>query len=72
MKYTCYDTIELIFQKELIIIKQMYQKNVIFVTIAILKISYLSNGCHHLMQKAMSFNDVAIVYVKESAYRIHF
>ena len=24
------------------------------------------------MQKAVSFNDVAIVYVKESAYRIHF
>ena len=24
------------------------------------------------MQKAMSFNDVIIVYVKESAYRIHF
>ena len=24
------------------------------------------------MQKAMSFNDVAIVYAKESAYRIHF
>ena len=24
------------------------------------------------MQKAMSFNDVAIVYVKGSAYRIHF
>ena len=24
------------------------------------------------MQKAMSFNNVAIVYVKESAYRIHF
>ena len=33
---------------------------------------YLCNGCHDLMQKAMSFNDVAIVYVKESAYRIHF
>ena len=30
---------------------------------------YLFNG---LMQKAMSFNDVAIVYVKRSAYRIHF
>ena len=30
---------------------------------------YLFNG---LMQKAMSFNDVAIVYVKGSAYRIHF
>ena len=33
---------------------------------------YLCNGCHDLMQKAMSFNDVAIVYVKESACRIHF
>ena len=27
---------------------------------------------HDLMQKAMSFNDVAIVYVKRSACRIHF
>ena len=33
---------------------------------------YLCNGCHNLMQKAMSFNNVAIVYVKGSAYRIHF
>ena len=33
---------------------------------------YLWNGCHHLTQKAMSFNDVAIIYVKGSAYRIHF
>ena len=24
------------------------------------------------MQKAMSFNNIAIVYVKESAYRIYF
>ena len=32
---------------------------------------YLCNGCHDLMQKAMSFNDVVIVYVKEIAYRIH-
>ena len=30
---------------------------------------YLFNG---LMQKAMSFNDVAIVYVKGNTYRIHF
>ena len=34
--------------------------------------TYLINGCHDLMQKAMSFNNVAIVYVKRSAYRIHF
>ena len=33
---------------------------------------YLSNGCHGLMQKAINFKDVAIVYVKGSAYRIHF
>ena len=33
---------------------------------------YLCNGCHGLMQKAMNFNDVATVYVKENAYRIHF
>ena len=33
---------------------------------------YLCNGCHDLMQKSMSFNNVAIVYVKGNAYRIHF
>ena len=32
----------------------------------------LCNGCHDLMQRAMSFNDVAIVYAKWSVYRIHF
>ena len=34
--------------------------------------SYLRNSCHDLMQKAMSFNDAAVVYVKGRAYRIHF
>ena len=33
---------------------------------------YLCNGCHDLMQKAMSFNNVPIVYVKGNACRIHF
>ena len=33
---------------------------------------HLCNGSHNLMQKAMSFNNVSIVYVKGSAYRIHF
>ena len=33
---------------------------------------YVCNGCHDLMQKITSFNDVAIAYVKESDYRIHF
>ena len=34
--------------------------------------SYLCNGGHNLMQKATSFNDVAIVIVQGNAYRIHF
>ena len=33
---------------------------------------YLCNGCHEVMQKAMTFNNVSIVYVKWSTYRIHF
>ena len=33
---------------------------------------YLCNVCHDLKQKAMSFNDVAIIYVKGSACRIFF
>ena len=33
---------------------------------------YLCNGCQDLMQKAMGFNNIAIVYIKENAYRIHF
>ena len=47
-----------------------------FVIIGIFKILVLSMNhifeCHDLMQKAMSFNHVAIAYVKGSAYRIHF
>ena len=34
--------------------------------------SYLCNGYHDLMQKVMSFNNIAIVYVKKNAYRIIF
>ena len=33
---------------------------------------HLFNGCHGLMQKAVSFNNIAIVYVEGNAYRIHF
>ena len=34
--------------------------------------TYLCNECHDLMQKAMGFNNIAIVYITENAYRIHF
>ena len=33
---------------------------------------YLCNGCNDLMQKATSFDDVAIVSSKGNDYRIHF
>ena len=33
---------------------------------------YLYKGRHYLMQEAMNFNDVAIVSIEVSNYRIHF
>ena len=69
---------ELIFQKALIQTKQVHQKNVIFAIIGIFLDKnlnydlYLCNGCHDLMQKAMSFKNVAIASVKGNDYRIHF
>ena len=51
----------------------------IFVTIDISNILvlvifwfYLCNDCHSLMEKAINFNDVSIVSVKGSDYRIRF
>ena len=54
------------------LIKQMHQNNVIilnwfFKDIGFKYEPYLCNGSHDLMQKAMSFNDAAIVYVKGNA-----
>ena len=69
---------ELIFQKALIQIKQVHQNNVIFAIFGIFLDKnfnydpYLCNGCHDLMQKAMSFKNVAIVSIKGNNYRIHF
>ena len=62
----------------MILIKQMHQKSVIFlIDYNFLDKdfkyeSYLFNGCHDLMQKTMTFNDIAIVSVKISDYRIYF
>ena len=33
---------------------------------------YLCNGCHDLMQKPVSFNDAAMIYVKGNVSRIYF
>ena len=60
----CCNTTEFIFQKVLMLIKQVCRKNAIFVNIGFKHEPYLSNGCYNLMQKAMNLNNVAIVYVK--------
>ena len=67
---------ELIFQKRLMLIKQIYQKSDIchywyFKDIGFKYEPYLCNGCHDLIQKAMGFNNIAIVYIKENSYRTH-
>ena len=60
------------------LIKQIYQKNVIFVSIWYFKDigfkyePYLCDDCHNLIQKAMSFNNIAIVYVKEILIKLIF
>ena len=33
---------------------------------------YLCNGCHDLIQKAMNFNNVAIVFINGNNYGTHF
>ena len=73
--YKCWNTIELIFQKELMLIKRVYQRIFhywYFKDIGFKFEPYLCNECHDLTQKAMTFIDVAIIYVKQSADRIHF
>ena len=69
---------ESIFQKGLMLIKTSLSKECdichywYFKDIGLKYEKYLCNGCHNLMQKAMSFNYVANVYVKGSAYRTNF
>ena len=33
---------------------------------------YLRDGCYNIMRKSIDFKNIAIVYVKKSAYRIYF
>ena len=60
----------LIFQNELILIKQMHKKSVTFVHLTFVHKksvtfkykSYRCNGCHNLMEKAMDSTDTPIVF----------
>ena len=56
----------------------MHQKNVTYVVIgsfldkSFIHEPYLRNGWHNLMHKAMDFNYIAIISIKENDYTIHF
>ena len=65
--------------KELMLTKPMVQANILFVITGSFSRNMLDfsqkhgqNGCHSLMQKYISFNEVATVSVKGNDYRIHF
>ena len=49
--------VELMFQRELMLIKQINQKNVSF---------------YDIVQRSTDFKNIAIVYIKKSAYKIYF
>ena len=78
MKYKCQNKIGLIFQKELILARQMHQNSVIFVIVGTFQIKILDMShifvmvVINLMQKALNFNDAATVSVKGSNYRTYF
>ena len=69
---------ELIFQKELILTREINQKNACFVIIGIFLHKnfsyepYLCDGCYNMTEKSIDSKNIDIVYVKENAYRIHF
>ena len=63
--------IELIFQKGLMLIRQINQKNACFVIIGIFldkNFSYgpfLCDGCYNIVQKSNDFKNIVIVHVKK-------
>ena len=64
---------ELICQKTLIQIKQVHQKRYWYFLDKNFNYGpYLCNGCHDLMQKAVSFKNVVVASIKGNDYRIHF
>ena len=59
--------------KQLILTKPMVCESVLFAIggIFLTYILKVCDGCHDLMQKHISFKNVAIVYFKINDYRIH-
>ena len=75
IKYKCYILIELTFLKELMLIRQMNQKSVIFVIVFIFldKRSkfeqYICNGCHDLSKISMNLSNTFILNIHGVNYR---
>ena len=72
--YECYVSIELTFLKEFMLIKQVQQKSVIFVTIAFLSSSLkfqpsACNRCHGLLMMSLNLSDIGVLNIKGSDYR---
>ena len=63
--------IELTFLKEFMLIKQVHQKSVIFVTILSYSFKFqpnVSNRCHDLLMMFINLCDIAIFNIKGSDY----
>ena len=64
INYKCHIMIKLISLKELMLIKQVHQKSVIFAAIDIFKIKfqpYVCNWCHDLLMMSINLNKIAIL-----------
>ena len=60
--------IALVFLKELILIKQVHQKSIIFTTIGFKFQSNVCNKCHDLLRISLNPSDIAILNIKDSDY----
>ena len=72
--YKCYISIEPTFLKETMLIKQVHQKSVIFVTMVFLNKGFefqpnVCDRCHDLLMMSMNLSDVAILNFKSSDFR---
>ena len=60
--------IELIFLMELMLIRQVNQKSVIFVTFAKFQ-PYVCNRCHDFLMISMNLSNITVLKIKNADYR---
>ena len=65
--FKCCIMIELTFLKELMLIKQIYQISVIFVSMVFLKFQQnFCNRCHYLLMMSINLRDIAVLNIEGS------